>query len=233
MLDGVKYQWASCLILALDRQLSPYYWLSIGDNLPFVACVEHTNFMRPEDYGGNHIVYLSNYVAPGDPVLKMNAEEVLTAYTAGLKTINPAFDPSWVREKWFFTDPGGQPVITANYSQQIPDMRTGIEGLYLANTTQVYPRPGPKLASISWREGSALIRAIPQVLCWVLSMGHLGHTGLCRRSSDGVSLRLRSRHVTHSATRPSSDPVEIAEGFERQIPGARSSLSTFRKRSSA
>jgi protoporphyrinogen oxidase len=139
VLDRVRYQWATCLVLALDRPLTNTYWLNIADPLPFVACVEHTNFMPPEEYGGNHIVYLSNYVPPGHPVLAMDADEVFASYLDGLRTINRAFDPSWVRQKWLFKDPGGQPVITTNYSKQIPDMRTGIDGLYLANTTQVYP----------------------------------------------------------------------------------------------
>lgn len=139
VLDRVKYQWATCLVLSLDRPLTPYYWLSIGDDLPFVACVEHTNFMPPERYGNNHVVYLSNYTAPGHPVLDMDADQVFEHYLPGIKKLNPQFDPSWVREKWFFKDPGGQPVITTNYSRSIPDMRTGVNGLYLSNTTQVYP----------------------------------------------------------------------------------------------
>lgn len=138
-LDRVRYQWATCLVLALDRPLSDIYWLSIGDDLPFVACVEHTNFMPPEKYGGNHVVYLSNYVSPGHPVLGMEAEQVLESYMEGIRVINPRFERSWVREMWLFKDPGGQPIITTNYSRQIPDMRTGITGLYLSNTTQVYP----------------------------------------------------------------------------------------------
>ena len=139
VLDRVKYQWATCLVLSLDRPLTPYYWLSIGDDLPFVACVEHTNFMPVERYGNNHVVYLSNYTAPGHPVLAMDADQVFEHYLAGIRELNPEFDPSWVREKWFFKDPGGQPVITTHYSRSIPEMRTGIEGLYLSNTTQVYP----------------------------------------------------------------------------------------------
>ncbi len=139
VLDRVRYQWATCLVLALDRPLSDIYWLNIADPLPFVACVEHTNFMPAEGYGGNHIVYLSNYVPPEHPVLQMDADHVLASYVDGIRAINPAFEPSWVRQKWLFKDPGGQPVITTNYSRSIPDMRTGIEGLYLANTTQVYP----------------------------------------------------------------------------------------------
>ncbi|MEP6871619.1 MAG: NAD(P)/FAD-dependent oxidoreductase [Anaerolineaceae bacterium] len=139
VLDRVQYQWATCLVLALDRPLSGFYWLSIGDDLPFVACVEHTNFMPPERYGNNRVVYLSNYVTPDHPVLSMDAEQVLESYISGILAINPAFDRSWVREMWFFKDPGGQPIITTNYSASIPEMRTGVDGLYLSNTTQVYP----------------------------------------------------------------------------------------------
>ncbi len=139
ILQRVRYQWATCLVLALDRPLTPYYWLSIGDDLPFVACIEHTNFMPAERYGGNHVVYLSNYTAPGHPVLQMDAHQVFEHYLTGIRRLNPRFDRSWVREMWFFKDPGGQPVITTHYSRSIPEMRTGIQGLYLSNTTQVYP----------------------------------------------------------------------------------------------
>ena len=139
ILDSVRYQWATCLVITLDRPLTNMYWLSIADELPFVACIEHTNFMSPADYGGNHIVYLSNYVSPGNPVLEMDAEQVFSHYLEGIRVLNPDFDPSWVREKWFFKDPGGQPVIGTNYSASIPPFATGIAGLYLANTTQVYP----------------------------------------------------------------------------------------------
>lgn len=163
-LDKVRYQWATCLVLALDRQLSDVYWLSVADDLPFVAVVEHTNFISASRYGGNHIVYLSNYVSPGDPVLDMTADQLFDHYLAGLKTVNPRFERSWVRQMWLFKDPGGQPVITTNYASQIPDMPTGIDGLYLANTTQVYPedrgqnyslRLGERVAELMLQDASA------------------------------------------------------------------------------
>jgi protoporphyrinogen oxidase len=168
VLDRVRYQWATCLVLALDRPLSQIYWLNIADPLPFVACVEHTNFMPAERYGGNHVVYLSNYVAPDHPVLQMDADQVLASYLDGIRAINHAFDPSWIRQKWLFKDPGGQPVITTNYSRSIPEMRTGINGLYLANTTQVYPEDrgqnyslllGEKVAALMDADASAVAGA--------------------------------------------------------------------------
>ncbi|MEX2236004.1 MAG: NAD(P)/FAD-dependent oxidoreductase [Dehalococcoidia bacterium] len=140
ILKGVRYQWASCLVLALDRPLSDIYWLNISDpEIPFVAVVEQTNFIEPDRYAGKHYVYLSNYVDEGDPVLKMDVDEVLAHYLPNIHKVNSAFSQDWILEKQFFKDPAGQPIITRNYSRNIPDHRTPIEGLYLANTTQIYP----------------------------------------------------------------------------------------------
>ena len=60
-----------------------------------------------------------------------------------------------MREKWFFRDPGGQPVITTNYSASIPSMETGVGGLYLANTTQVYPEDRGQNYSLQLGERAA------------------------------------------------------------------------------
>lgn len=139
-LDAVEYQWATVLVLALDRPLSEHYWLTMtDDDCPFVVAVEQTNFVPAERYGGNHIVYFSNYCPPGDPIIKETAEQALERYLPFIRRINPAFEPSWVRKRWLFKDRAGQPVVDARYHERIPPHRTPIEGLYLANTTQVYP----------------------------------------------------------------------------------------------
>ena len=40
---------------------------------------------------------------------------------------------------WLFKDRAGQPIVHARYHETIPPHRTPVDGLYLANTTQVYP----------------------------------------------------------------------------------------------
>ena len=81
LLGQVEYQWATVLLLALDRPLSEIYWLTItDDDCPFVVAVEQTNFRDPSEYGGQHIVYFSNYADPGDPVVEEDVEQVLERY---------------------------------------------------------------------------------------------------------------------------------------------------------
>ena len=139
-LRDVNYMSAVLIILVLDRQLSPVYWLNVADgSIPFVAVVEHTNFIGPEHYGGQHIVYLSNYLSRDHPLYQMDHEQLLAEYLPHLRRVNPEFDLSWVKTSYHHKVDAAQPIITTNYSERMPDHRTPIKGLYLANTTQIYP----------------------------------------------------------------------------------------------
>ena len=139
-LSDVSYMAAVLIVLVLDRPLSDKYWLNIADrSIPFVAVIEHTNFIGPQHYGGKHIVYLSNYLGTDDPIYRMEREELLQLYLPHLKKINSGFDLSWVEASYHHRIDGAQPIIGTNYSQRIPDHRTPFKGLYLANTTQIYP----------------------------------------------------------------------------------------------
>ena len=140
MIAAQQYQWASVLVLALDRPLSEHYWLTMTDeDCPFVVAVEQTNFVPASRYGGKHVVYLSNYTDPADPIIELDADGVFERYEPYLRRINPDFDRSWVTDRWLFVDRAGQPVVHHRYHETIAPHRTPVEGLYLANTTQIYP----------------------------------------------------------------------------------------------
>ena len=139
-LRHIKYQSALCLVLKMQRPLSHIYWMNISDpSIPFVAAIEHTNYMPPDVYNGKHILYLSNYLSLDSPLFSVSQGELLQEYLPHVQRINPEFDLDWVEESWLFRDDAGQPIVTCNYSQQVPDHQTPIKGLYLANTTQIYP----------------------------------------------------------------------------------------------
>ena len=139
-LTGVNYMAAVLIVMVLDRPLSDVYWLNVSDrSIPFVAVIEHTNLIEPEHYGGKHIVYLSNYLTTDNPLYHMNHDELLREYLPHLRTINSEFDISWVEESYHHRVGAAQPIIGTRYSERIPDHRTPFDGLYLANTTQIYP----------------------------------------------------------------------------------------------
>ena len=138
---NIKYMAAVLIILVMDHPLSDVYWLNIADrSIPFIGVIEHTNLVGSEIYGNNRIVYLSNYLAETDPLYIMSDEELFNTYLPHLKKINPKFDRDWVKEYHHYKIPNAQPVVDTNYSKNIPDHETGIQNLYLANTSQVYPQ---------------------------------------------------------------------------------------------
>jgi len=131
---------AHCLVLALDRPLTDAYWINVNDaGLPFLALVEHTNFMDPADYGGQRLVYLGNYRPMDDPIFSMSTEQVQAQFVPHLSAFNPSFDPSWVIRAWSFAAPFAQPIVTTDYREHIPPFRTPVSGIWIANMFQVYP----------------------------------------------------------------------------------------------
>lgn len=139
-LGSVQWQSTLCLILTLRHSLSRIYWLNISDpEIPFIAAIEHTNFIEREHYGGHHLLYLSNYLEPDSPLLQMDIDELCELYLPHLRRLNPDFSPDWIEGRWLFQGSAAQPIITTHYSQKIPDHRTPIPGLYLANMAQIYP----------------------------------------------------------------------------------------------
>ena len=139
-LASIIYLANVCVVLNLDRSLSDTYWLNVNDPaVPFVAVVEHTNMQRPEEYGGQHIAYVSRYMPANDKYAQMAPDELLEAYLPHLRKLFPAFERSWVKNYWAWREDFAQPVITKRYSALKPPFRTPISDLWLCSMAQVYP----------------------------------------------------------------------------------------------
>ena len=164
-LADTEYHAALCLLLELDRRFSDFYWTNIADrSLPFVGVVEHTNLIPPARYDGRRFVYIANYVEQGSPLLDLDPDALLEHYLPGLRRINAEFDLRWVKARWRFAEHAGQPVVTVGYHQRIPSFATGVPGLLLANTTQIYPedrgtnyavREGDQVAAVLMGKGQS------------------------------------------------------------------------------
>ncbi|MCC7367134.1 MAG: NAD(P)/FAD-dependent oxidoreductase [Chloroflexi bacterium] len=131
---------AHVLILELDRQLQSAYWVSVADpGYPFVALVEHTNWMPASEYGGRHLVYLGNYLPNDHELFSLSDAEVLERFLPHLSRVNPAFDRSWVKAAHVFAAPYAQPIVGVGYREGLPPYRTPVPGVWLANMGHVYP----------------------------------------------------------------------------------------------
>jgi protoporphyrinogen oxidase len=148
-LTDLRSMGALAMVLALKQPLMTdgTYWLNLparspdkDDNpFPFLALVEHTNYMPREHYGGDHIIYLGDYLTVEHPFFKMSDEELAERFLPSLKKVNPDFSPDWIRKRWVLRAPYAQPVPFVDHSRHIPDLRTPLPGLYFASMSQVYP----------------------------------------------------------------------------------------------
>jgi protoporphyrinogen oxidase len=163
LLRSVPYQAAVVLLMTSKQSLSRIYWMNIADRtMPYVGVIEHTNYVPPSEYQGRHLIYVSNYLEQDNPIYSMKAGELFDLYEPHLKRINPAFDASWIEKKIVLRAEAGQPLITCNYSQRIPDHHTPIKGLYLGNTLQIYPED--RGTNYSVRLGKAISRIVDEDL---------------------------------------------------------------------
>lgn len=142
-LRNLQSMGAVVMVLALRHRLSEdgVYWHNLPKSagFPFLAMVEHTNFLSPEYFNGDHIIYCGDYLEPEHEYFELTKEQLLDRYLAALPRFNPAFTSDWVRKAWLFRTSYAQPVPPLNHSRSIPDLKTPIAGLWFASMSQVYP----------------------------------------------------------------------------------------------
>lgn len=142
-LRSMKSMGAVVMVLALEHQLSEegYYWYNLPKSAgyPFLALVEHTNYVGAEHFGGDRIVYMGDYLEPEHEFFRLSQEELLERFLPALKKFNPKFERDWVRKAWLFRTAYAQPVPRVGHSQNIPPIATPVEGVYFASMSQVYP----------------------------------------------------------------------------------------------
>ena len=139
----LKSMAALVMVISLKHQLSTkgYYWFNLPKNAgyPCLALVEHTNYVSSEHFGGDHIVYMGDYLEPDHEYFTLSQAELLKRFMPGMKRINQEFQENWIKKTWLFSTPYAQPVPLVNHSHNIPAIQTPIAGLFFASMSQVYP----------------------------------------------------------------------------------------------
>jgi protoporphyrinogen oxidase len=123
------------------------YWLNLPaetadkaeSEFPFLALVEHTNYIDKKHYGDDHILYCGDYVTPDHRYFDMEKEELVQLFAGQLHKFNPDFQVDWIRKSWLFRAKYAQPVPELNHSKNIPTIETPVRNLFFASMSQVYP----------------------------------------------------------------------------------------------
>lgn len=158
-LNRIHYLANVCLILELDRSLSSTYWLNVNDpSFPFVAVIEHTNFIDKSTYQGRNIVYLSKYLPHTDSMYSMSKDDIVKFAIPHIKKMFPKFESTWILGSHVWKARWAQPIVEKNYTQMIPAKQTPYPQLYLCSMAQIYPEDrGTNYAVRDGRDMACLI----------------------------------------------------------------------------
>jgi len=117
---AIDFQGTVCSLVSMDRPLTDTYWLNVREDTPFGALIEHTNYIPPERYGGEHLLYVPKYInSPDDPVWQADDREVERLWLDGIEALFPEFDRSWVNWVKTARNPSTAPVYERGYLEMV------------------------------------------------------------------------------------------------------------------
>ncbi|ELZ23542.1 hypothetical protein C475_14763 [Halosimplex carlsbadense 2-9-1] len=132
----IDFQGTVCSVWSMEQSLSDTYWLNIKDEAPFGVFIEHTNFVPPERYGGEHLYYTASYIqSPEEELWGMSDSEVEDYWAEGVGDMFPAFDREGVNWVQTARNPRTAPIYERGYLDMVVPYDLGgevAEGVYYA-----------------------------------------------------------------------------------------------------
>ncbi len=136
-LTNIKYQGIVCASVLLKKSLSKFYVTNITDETPFTGIIEMSALVDKKEFGGNALVYLPKYVSPNDELFEKSDAEIEETFVAELEKMYAhfkredvlSFKISRVRQVF--------PIPMLNYSDNVPSVKTSIDGVYIVNSAQI------------------------------------------------------------------------------------------------
>jgi protoporphyrinogen oxidase len=131
----IDFQGTVCSVISVEESLTDTYWLNISEEVPFGALIEHTNFVPPERYGGEHLLYAVSYIqSPEEELWQLDDAGVEEAWLEGIESLFPDFDRELVN--WIQTarNPRTAPIYERGYLDMVVpyDLGTAAPDVYYA-----------------------------------------------------------------------------------------------------
>jgi protoporphyrinogen oxidase len=133
---AIDFQGAVCALVTMEESVMDTYWLNIAHDAPFGALIEHTNFVPPERYGGDHLLYVASYIqSPEEAVWQADGEELRDLWLGHLTEMFPDFDRDAVTDFRVARNPRAAPIYERGYLDLVVpyDLADDVaEGVYYA-----------------------------------------------------------------------------------------------------
>ena len=133
---SIDFQGSVCAVVSMPEELTGTYWLNVADDARFGALIEHTNFVPPERYGGEHLLYVASYVQdPSEHLWGLSDDEVREYWLEGISDLFPQFDPGAINWMKVARNPRTAPIYECGYLDMVVPYDLGgevAEGVYYA-----------------------------------------------------------------------------------------------------
>lgn len=136
-LENIKYQGIVCASVLMKNSLSNFYVTNITDETPFTGIIEMSALVDKKEFGGNALVYLPKYVAPNDELFEKTDAEIEEIFLSALEKMYAHFDRKDVSAFKISRVRNVFPIPTLNYSENLPSIKTSIDGVYIINSAQI------------------------------------------------------------------------------------------------
>jgi protoporphyrinogen oxidase len=116
----IDFQGTVCSVISMEESLTDTYWLNIAEDAPFGALIEHTNYIPPERYGGEHLLYAVSYIqSPAEDLWQKDDDAVEETWLSGIESLFPDFDRESIN--WIETarNPRTAPIYERGYLDMV------------------------------------------------------------------------------------------------------------------
>ena len=107
--------------------------------MPFNGCIEYTNLNAEVTGDGTSLLYIPFYLPRGAARFGQPDERIIAECLEAFKVVNPEFREDWVIRASVGREPFAQVVCTTGFAKRVPAHETPIDGLYLIESSQLYP----------------------------------------------------------------------------------------------
>ena len=132
----IDFQGAVCALVTMEDDLTDTYWLNVAHDAPFGALIEHTNYIPPENYGGDNLLYVASYIQDYEEDLwQMDEDEIEELWLGHVEEMFPDWDRSQVKQFRLAKNPRAAPIYERGYLDTVIPYDLGdevAEGLYYA-----------------------------------------------------------------------------------------------------
>jgi protoporphyrinogen oxidase len=139
-LSSIEFIGVVCGLFRLRKPVSGAFWLNINDpRLPANGLIEYTNLNPMPEIVSDHIVYIPLYVPENHPWYSRDESSLKQEFFQILNTINPELSKEDIIGFRSFRDPYAQAICPIGFKAKAPALATPIPGLFLLDSTQLYP----------------------------------------------------------------------------------------------